>query len=291
MSPIKILFVEANPPDSPYIRTTPELRDLKAALDAARSGAEFEVIPLLAARGGDLLPALSEHQPHILHLAVHGDGDGLLLHRPGDEASETLRAADLDAIVRTHQAAAAQRLHLIVLAGCYTADMAEMLGATVDAAIGMSDAIDDPLVQNVFTPVLYRRLADGTNLANALAAVDLELRRQDRADAAEMVRLHPETGEQVTPLTWRRRMLSPAMLDYLRSWFDKPWASVPLAEILGLADDDGKRIELLDVYVPLPVDFSITVKTEQGRIVGWWAKTAQEEALGRKALLEDAGRV
>ena len=41
-------------------------------------------------------------------------------------------------------------------------------------------------------------------------------------------------------------------------------ASVPLAEILGLADDDGRRIELLDVYVPPPVDFSITVKIEQG---------------------------
>ena len=283
MSPIKILFVEANPPDSLHIRTTPELRDLQAALKAARFGADFEVIPLLGARGGDLQPALSEHQPHILHFAVHGDGDGLLLNRPGDAESEVLRAEDLLAIVRTHQDATTQRLHLVLMPNCYTAHLAEMLAAVVDAAVGMEDDIDDLLVQQVITPMLYRRLADGATLANALAAVDLELRRQDQADAAEMVRLHPEAGGAVNPLTWRRRLLSPAMLDYLRSWFGKPWASVPLAEILGLADDDGKRIELLDVYVPLKVDFTIVVKTEQGRIVDWWAKTAQEEALESKA--------
>lgn len=48
MSPIKILFIEANPSDSPYIRTTPELRDLEAALKAARFGDAFAVIPMLA---------------------------------------------------------------------------------------------------------------------------------------------------------------------------------------------------------------------------------------------------
>ncbi|MBK8797886.1 MAG: SUMF1/EgtB/PvdO family nonheme iron enzyme [Anaerolineales bacterium] len=287
MSPIKILFIEANPSDSPYIRTTPELRDLEAALKAARFGDAFAVIPMLAARGGDLLHALSEHQPHILHFAAHGDGDGLLLHRPGDEESELLRTAELAAMVATHQDAATQRLHLVVLAGCYTASMAEALAATVDAAVGMAGEIDDPLVQQVITPMLYRRLADGASLANALAAVDVELRRQDRDDAAEMVWLQPESGGQVSALAWRRRELSPAMLDYLRSWFDKPWASVPLAEILGLTDDDGQRIDLLDVYVPLPVDFSLTVKTQHARIVDWWAKTAQEEALARKELPED----
>jgi len=283
MSPIKILFVEANPPDSLHIRTTPELRDLQSALNSARFGADFEVIPLLGARGGDLLPALSEHQPHILHFAVHGAGDGLLLNRPGDAESEVLRAEDLLAIVRTHQDAATQRLHLVVMPNCYTAHLAEMLAAVVDAAVGMDGDIVDQLVQQVITPMLYRRLADGATLANALAAVGLELRRRDQTDAAEMVRLHPDAGGALNPLTWRRRLLSPAMLDYLRSWFGKPWASVPLAEILGLADDDGARIELLDVYVPLKVDFSIVVKTEQGRIVDWWAKTAQEEALESEA--------
>jgi formylglycine-generating enzyme required for sulfatase activity len=287
MSPIKILFVEANPPDSLHIRTTPELRDLHAALKDARFGADFEVIPLLGARGGDLLHALSEHQPHILHFAVHGDGDGLLLNRPGDAESETLRGEDLAALVRTHQDAATQRLHLVVMPNCYTMHLAELLADVVDAAVGMDGDIDDLLVQQMITPLLYRRLADGGTLANALAAVDLELRRQGREDAAEMVRLHPEAGGAVNPLTWRRRLLSPAMLDYLRGWFGKEWASVPLAEILGLADDDGARIELLDVYVPLKVDFTIVVKIEKGRIVDWWAKTAQEEALEREAALRE----
>ena len=286
MSPIKILFVEANPSDTNALRTTQELRDLQKALKDARFGAGFEVIPMLAARGGDLLNALDEHQPHILHVAAHGDGDGLLLNHPSDERSELLTGDDLLRIVRTHQDAATQRLHLVVMPDCYTAHLAEGLGDVVDAAVGMTDEVEDVPVQQVITPVFYRRLADGTTVANALAAVDAELRRRGQEAAAEMVRLYPESGGDVTPQAWRRRQLSPAMLDYLRSWFDKPWASVPLAEILGLADDDGRRIELLDVYVPLPVDFSITVKAEQGRIVDWWAKTPQENG-ARQDLLEE----
>ncbi|MBE2236033.1 MAG: hypothetical protein IAE85_21255, partial [Anaerolinea sp.] len=220
------------------------------------------------------------------HFAVHGDGDGLLLNHPSDERSELLTGDALLSIVRTHQDAATQRLHLVVMPDCYTAHLAEGLGDVVDAAVGMTDAVEDAPVQQVITPVFYRRLADGTTVANALAAVDAELRRRGQEAAAEMVRLYPDSGGDVNPLAWRRRQLSPAMLDYLRSWFDKPWASVPLAEILGLADDDGRRIELLDVYVPLPVDFSITVKTEQGRIVDWWAKMPQEDG-SRRDILEE----
>ncbi len=204
MSPIKILFVEANPLDTAGLRTTQELRDLQGALMAARFGADFAVIPMLAARGGDLLNALAEHQPHILHVAAHGDGDGLLLNHPNDERSELLTGDDLLRIVRTHQDAATQRLHLVVMPDCYTAPLAELLGAVVDAAVGMTDEVEDVPVQQVITPVFYRRLADGTTVANALAAVDAELHRLGFETAAEMVRLYPATGGATKPVGWRK---------------------------------------------------------------------------------------
>ncbi len=53
---------------------------------------------------------------------------------------------------------------------------------------------------------------------------------------------------------------------YLRSWFMRPWANVSLADIT----TRNERVSLLDVYVPLPVDFGITVKTKDKQIIDWW---------------------
>jgi len=71
---------------------------------------------------------------------------------------------------------------------------------------------------------------------------------------------------------------------YLWRWFNAHWAYVPLADI---ADRD-ERVSLLDVYVPLPVDFGLTVKTKDKQITDWWVgreKPPEPEAMG-----EGAGR-
>ncbi len=59
---------------------------------------------------------------------------------------------------------------------------------------------------------------------------------------------------------------------YLAHWFGQPWATVPLADIANRSE----RVSLLDVYVPLPVDFAIVAKTEKGKIVDWWAQQDEE---------------
>lgn len=66
---------------------------------------------------------------------------------------------------------------------------------------------------------------------------------------------------------------TPALLPYWRHWFDKTWTKVNLADV-SRRDD---RASLLDIYVPLPVDFNIVVKTNDGMVVDWWAKDERAE--------------
>jgi hypothetical protein len=62
-------------------------------------------------------------------------------------------------------------------------------------------------------------------------------------------------------------------LTYLRSWFGQKWATVSLADY---SDSKLEPVCLTDIYVPLRVDFSITIKLERGRVVDWYRNDADE---------------
>ncbi|MBE2234576.1 MAG: hypothetical protein IAE85_13875, partial [Anaerolinea sp.] len=209
------------------------------------------------------------------HFAVHGDGDGLLLNHPSDERSESLPGDDLLRIVRTHQDAATQRLHLIVMPDCYTAHLAEGLGDVVNAAVGMTDEVEDAPVQQVITPVFYRRLADGTTVANALAAVDAELRRQGLETAAEMVRVYPKTGGQVKPLDWNTAAPEPLTLSpHHRQYLAQLCGAMKRVNLANILETQRREPELLDIYVPLPVDAELVLVVRDRRAADWWIDTS-----------------
>ena len=85
----------------------------------------------------------------------------------------------------------------------------------------------------------------------------------------------PDTQPAPSHLT-----LTPPHLAYLRYWFQEPaWRFVRLANLLGEQDEAlaPRSVTLLDVYVPLKVDFSIGGVTKDGAIVDWSAKEERAE--------------
>jgi len=105
------------------------------------------------------------------------------------------------------------------------------------------------------------------------------LTKQPRPDAAPastvILPALPITGPIRSAST-----LSHLHLEYLRRLFGKPWANVSLADML---EERSEEIKLLDIYVPLRVDFEVVVETQDHVIVDWWAKQEQVEALKREA--------
>ncbi|MCB0082519.1 MAG: CHAT domain-containing protein, partial [Caldilineaceae bacterium] len=270
---IRILVIQANPPGTAPLDSDLEQRKLAAALLAALDRARFApAITLPAARIEDLPRTLHYHQPHILHFIGHGDGAGeLLLNASDDRGQAVLAATNLADLIAIYQAEATTPLQIILLAGCDTAPAAQLLRAHVPCVIGTTDDILDAAVRDVLTPAFYAALGDGRSVGNALAAARAELRSQGYAEDAEMVQIY--TRGNVDPATLRPQAWltarSPLPLAYLQSLFDQPWATVSLADI---QRDRRDQAQLLDLYVPLPVDFTIVVKTERGAIVDWWAK-------------------
>lgn len=284
---VRLLLIQANPPGTMVLDTDLEERKLYEALRRGQQREHFaHPVRLPAARISDLLSELRAQQPHILHFMGHGDGaGGLLLNAPDDQQEMILTAADLAALLAVYQAEAATPLHLVVLAGCHTAGAAALLVAQVPCVVAVAGAIEDTAVRDILTPEFYAALSDGRSIANAVVSAQSVMGAHGFPVAAALVHAYARPGldpATIRPIDWLQRHppLTPLHLDYLRHWFGQPWTTVALADLQSARHDHA---HLLDLYVPLQVDCTLVIKTDDGRIVDWWVKqgAAGEEETGQ----------
>ncbi len=283
---IPILFVSANPPGTEVLASDVEARQVRQALGRSKYAQRFDLDTAPATRIGDLSSLLRDHQPCILHISVHGAEEGGLTFNAFDDwEGEALAAGDLAGIVAAYQSGATQKLRLVVLAGCDTASAAQLLSRHVDCAIGTTGNVTDPAVL-CFSPAFYAALGDGRSVGNALESGLADLRGQRMHADADLFYLYPRTGVDPAKLLLSDLIptrLSAAHLDYLRRWFSTPWATVRLADI----SQRQEWVRLLDVYVPLPVDFELDIEVKDRQIIDWWV---HREIGEEKALAEAQGR-
>ena len=72
MDKVKVLFLSANPVATPKLQLDEEIRQIGIKLRAAEYRDAFDFVPRFAARPDDLLQALLEHKPEIVHFSGHG---------------------------------------------------------------------------------------------------------------------------------------------------------------------------------------------------------------------------
>jgi len=91
---IKILLFAANPTSTLPLSLDEEIRAIMTKLRAADYRDSIQLIPFLAARPDDLLQALNEHKPHIVHFSGHGSKDGeiILVDNSGNAKPVSARA-------------------------------------------------------------------------------------------------------------------------------------------------------------------------------------------------------
>src|SRR5438874_11589131 len=88
-----ILFISAMPSDEAQIDSSGEFR----AIDEAVRG-HFKLVAKLAARPEDLVFALAEHKPQVLHFSGHGTGKGGLAFENDQRTMVLLERKALDRV-------------------------------------------------------------------------------------------------------------------------------------------------------------------------------------------------
>jgi hypothetical protein len=159
---VTILFASAGPRDEDRLDIAEEARDVESRLRGSehRDAVELKHVPAL--RTSDLIPALNQHRPRVVHFAGHGSDKGNLLFQ--DEEGNA-KPVELEALAATI-ATMADHVQLVVLNACHSGSQALALTEHVPASIGMSETIGDEAAR-IFATALYGAIADGFSIQRA----------------------------------------------------------------------------------------------------------------------------
>src|SRR6266852_3036665 len=113
---VKILFLAANPKDSSKLRLDEEIREIRGQVRAAEFRDSFELLSRWAVRPLDLLQALNEVQPHIVHFSGHGNRMAELILEDDYGNTKPTSEAALVSLFKTVK----DNIRLVVLNACHS---------------------------------------------------------------------------------------------------------------------------------------------------------------------------
>ncbi|MGI6502332.1 MAG: CHAT domain-containing protein [Anaerostipes sp.] len=167
---ITVLFMASNPTDTPQLRLDEEARLIqeKIRLSDFRDSVHFE--SRWAMRSSDMLQAINETNPTIVHFSGHGSSTGeLALLNPDGSTKIVTKEA-----ITMAMATASDTIRLVVFNACFSKEQAENVVEYIEAAIGMSDSIRDDTAYT-FAAQLYSSIGFGRSLQVAFNQAKAEL--------------------------------------------------------------------------------------------------------------------
>jgi hypothetical protein len=159
---IKVLFFAADPVDEKRLRLDREVRDIGERLRMAEHRDSVELESRWAVRTGDLLQALNEVKPRVVHFSGHGSEDDELVFE--DDAGNP-KPVSKEAMTRFIEVGS-DHVRAVVFNACYTRDQAEAAARHVDVAVGMNAPISDEAAR-VFAEQFYSAIGFGYSLERA----------------------------------------------------------------------------------------------------------------------------
>ncbi len=159
---IRILFLAANPKDTTQLRLDEEIREIQSKIRAAEFRDLFELVSRWAVRPGDLIQALNEVRPHIVHFSGHGTKQAQLVLEDTDGSPKPVTEAALTALFRNVK----DNITLVVLNACHSETQAAAISQEIECTVGMNDAIGDEAAI-VFASTFYGALAFGLSVGAA----------------------------------------------------------------------------------------------------------------------------
>lgn len=200
---ITVLFLAANPLDQQQLRLDEEVRSIAEMIRKSEHRDAVRLESRWAVRARDVLQAINECEPRIVHFVGHGsDKDEIVFQ----DSSGRAKPVSKEAIVQA-MATGSDEIQLVFFNTCYSRGQAEAVVKHVPAAIGMNTSIGDEAAR-VFSAQFYSALGFGRSLERAFqqarAALGLEgiaeestpeLFVAEGLSAKELVLVQPDDAE------------------------------------------------------------------------------------------------
>jgi len=162
MNNVKVLFVAANPAGTSPLGLDEEIREITMKIRASENPDSLELISRWAARPDDLLQALLQHKPHVVHFSGHGTNVEQLIVLDDLGNPKPVSKAALVHLFRILK----DNVRVVVLNACYSRPQAEAIAEIIDCTIGMNRPIGD-FAAIVFAASFYRAIGFGRSVKEA----------------------------------------------------------------------------------------------------------------------------
>jgi hypothetical protein len=169
---ITILFLAANPRETPWVRLDAQSRAIDQALRDSAYRGRFRLEKHFAVRVSDLAPLLLRYKPTIVHFTGHGSRASKIALE--DEAGG-IHAVSPQALSRLFSVLK-DDIRCVVLMACYSEGQAQAIAEHIDCVVGTSDVISESAAIR-FAASFYLGLGYGRDVKTAfdLGCVELEL--------------------------------------------------------------------------------------------------------------------
>ena len=159
---ISVLFIASNPLDQAQLRLDEEAREIENMIRKSEYRDSVSFVSKWAVRPLDILQAINEVNPTIVHFSGHGsDEDELVLQ---DNSGRT-KLVSKEAIVQT-MASTSDDIRLVFFNTCFSYNQAYELTEYVHAAIGMNTSIGDNAAR-IFAAQFYSAIGFGHSVHKA----------------------------------------------------------------------------------------------------------------------------
>jgi hypothetical protein len=200
---ITVLFLASNPVDQPQLRLDAEARAITEMIRKSKHRDSVRFESCWAVQPLDVLQAINEYGPHVVHFSGHGSDHDEIVFQDKDGNAKVVSK---DAIVQTMLASSGD-IQLVFFNTCFSHLQAEAVVKHVKAAVGMVIEVGDDAAR-VFAAQFYSAIGFGHSVKRASeqakAALMLEgipeentpvLKTADGIDAESLVLVRPPARE------------------------------------------------------------------------------------------------
>jgi hypothetical protein len=167
---ITILFLSSNPRNSLPLENDREIREITNIIRSSEYRNDFILISRWALQIDDLIDALNECHPTIVHFSCHGNNSGEIILEDANRNSIELDTIVIKRLFSTLNFG----IQLVLFNMCYSKDLAIAVVDTVECSIGMDSRISDEAAI-IFARSFYRAIGNGNTVQNAFEQGKLNL--------------------------------------------------------------------------------------------------------------------
>lgn len=167
---ITVLFVASNPTDQTQLRLDEEIRSIQKKIRESKFRDSVDLKSVWATRPTDLLQAINEHKPTVVHFSGHGSSADELVLQDDHGNAQTVSKETIVEMFKV----VSSGIELIVFNTCFSENQAEAVTNHISAAIGMSSSIGDEAAR-IFSAQLYSAIGFGKSIGEAFGQAKVAL--------------------------------------------------------------------------------------------------------------------